>query len=669
MSPSDNTRNGRQRWGSVACRGGIICLLTIAVYLPALRGGFIWDDDDHLTRNAAMDSLSGLRQIWSSLAVSRYYPLTLTTFWVEHRCWGLNPLPYHAVNIALHAVNAVLLWVLLRRLQVRGAWLAAAFWAVHPVNVETVAWVTELKNTQSGFFFLLALLIFLRFEDGQRWRDYAIALLCGVAAMLSKPSTVVLPGVILLCAWWRRGRWTRNDLFRIAPFVMLAVGMSLLTLLEQRHHIEREYAADWTMTAVQRLILAGRAVWFYAWKLLWPMNLCFIYPRWELQVNDVMAWVPLGGLAAGAGMLWRFRHTGWGRALIFGLGYFIVALLPVLGFFDIYFFRYSFVGDHFQYLASIGLVSLIVGGSEAICERGGRWGRDAGTVAATAVLFTLGFCTWKQTHVYHDVETLWRDTLAKNPNAWLAHNNLGFALEYTGRIDEAIGHYHEALRLKPDVVEAHNNLGIALSESGHVTEGIKEYKEGLRVNPRSPEAHYNLGNGLRSLGRPAEAVEEYKLALQYRPAYPEAHNNLGLALEDLGKPAEAREHYEKALRLEPDFAEAYNNLGNIEFGLGRFSEAVKEYERSLQARPDYAEARNNLGNALSNLGRLNEAIVQYEQALLLRPDYPEAHFDLGVALEQAGRVPEAIGHYQQALRLKPDFEAARNRLVQLRGAH
>jgi tetratricopeptide (TPR) repeat protein len=603
MSPSDNTRNGRQRWGAVACRGGIICLLTIAVYFPALRGGFIWDDDDHLTRNAAMDSLSGLRQIWSSLAVSRYYPLTLTTFWVEHRCWGLNPLPYHAVNIVLQAVNAVLLWVLLRRLQVRGAWLAAAFWAVHPVNVETVAWVTELKNTQSGFFFLLALLVFLRFEDGQRWRDYAIALLCGVAAMLSKPSTVVLPVVILLCAWWRRGRWTRNDLLRIAPFVMLAVGMSLLTLLEQRHHIEREYASDWTMTAAQRLILAGHAVWFYAAKLLWPMNLCFIYPRWELQVNDVMAWVPLGGLAAGAAMLWHFRHTGWGRAAIFGLGYFVVALLPVLGFFDIYFFRYSFVGDHFQYLASIGLVSLIVSGGEAICERGGRWARDAGTVAASAVLFTLGFCTWKQTHVYHDVETLWRDTLAKNPNAWLAHNNLGFALEYTGRIDEAIEHYHEALRLKPDVVEAHNNLGIALSESGHVTEGIKEYREGLRVNPRSPEAHYNLGNGLRSLGRPAEAVEEYKLALQYRPAYPEAHNNLGLALEDLGKPAEAREHYEEALQLEPDFAEARNNLGNIAFGLGRFPEAVQQYEQALQIKPDYAEAVQSRA-----VGRGNHAI-------------------------------------------------------------
>ncbi len=637
MLPSNNTGDGKLRWGSIVWRGGIICLLTIAVYLPALRGGFIWDDDDHLTKNPAMLSTEGLKQIWSSLAVSRYYPLTLTTFWVEHRIWGLKPLPYHAVNIALQAANAVLLWILLRRLQVRGAWVAALLWAVHPVNVETVAWVTELKNTQSGLFFLLALLLFLQFEDGQRWRDYGIALLCGAAAMLSKPLTVVLPVVVLLCAWWRRGRWTRQDLLRVTPLVALAVGMSLLTVLEQRHHIEREFAPDWTLTAGQRLILAGRAAWFYAAKLLWPMDLCFTYPQWKLPVGDIMAWVPLAGLVAGAGMLWRFRRTVWGRATIFGLGYFVVALLPVLGFFDIYFFRYSFVGDHFQYLASMGFLALVVSGGEVICERGGHWGRDLGTVAVTAALFTLGSCTWKQTHVYHSVETLWRDTLSKNPGAWLAHNNLGFALEHTGPIDEAIEHYREALRLRPDLVEAHNNMGIALWDLGRTTEAIEQYREGLRVNPRSPEAHYNLGNALRDLGRAAEAVEEYELALQFKPIYPEAHNNLGLTLEGMGRPAEAREHYEAALQIEPDFAEARNNVGNIEFGLGRFSKAVKQYEEALQIKPDYAEARNNLGNALSNLGRLNEAIAQYEQALLIPAGLSTGPFQFGGCIGANGQ--------------------------------
>jgi hypothetical protein len=376
-------------WRSTGLGGALIISLTIVAYLPVLRAGFIWDDDDHLTANPAMTAPHGLRMIWSSLAVSRYYPLTLTSFWVQRRFWGLDPLPYHAVNIALQAVNAMLLWMLLRRLQVRGAWVAAAAWAVHPVNVETVAWVTELKNTQSGLFFLLALLMFLRFEDGLRPRNYAIALACGVGAMLSKPSTVVLPGVVLLCAWWGRGRWTSKDWLRAAPFVALAIGMSLLTIAEQRHQIESGGTPEWTLTAAQRLMLAGHAVWFYAGKLLWPTNVCFLYPRWELRTDSVAGWLPIAGLGVVAGLLWHFRRAEWARAAISGCGSFTVALLLVLGFFDIYFFRYSFVADHFQYLASIGLIGAVVSAGAAIFQRAGPRCRVVETLAATAVL-----CVW-----------------------------------------------------------------------------------------------------------------------------------------------------------------------------------------------------------------------------------------------------------------------------------
>src|SRR5437867_4180431 len=235
----------------------LLIVLTVVAYGPALRGGFIWDDDDHLTENRAVLSADGLKRIWSSLGVSRYYPLTLTSFWVQHRLWGLNPQPYHAVNIALQAANALLFWAVLRRLRVPGAWMAAAVWAVHPVNVESVAWVTELKNTQSGFFFLLSLLFFLRDEHKG---DYLAAVVCGAAAMLSKPSTVVLPAVMGLCVWWRQVRWNWR---RLVPFVAMAVGMSLLTIVEQRHHIQSEGAPEWSLTAAQRLALAGRAAWFY----------------------------------------------------------------------------------------------------------------------------------------------------------------------------------------------------------------------------------------------------------------------------------------------------------------------------------------------------------------------------------------------------------------------
>ncbi|MGA2138669.1 MAG: glycosyltransferase family 39 protein, partial [Verrucomicrobiia bacterium] len=371
----------------------VLVLITLLTYQPAWRAGFIWDDDDHLTANRAMTAPRGLQMIWSSLAVSRYYPLTLTSFWVQRRLWGLNPMPYHLVNIALHAVNGVLLFSLLRRLRVPAAWLAAIVWVLHPVNVESVAWITELKNTQSAAFFFLALLCFLRFEAGAGRRWYALALLWGLAAMLSKPSTVVLPLVLLLCVGWQRRRWRWLDMVRIAPFFGLALGTSALTIIEQHGHIVRDGMADWQLGVAKRLIIASKAVWFYAAKLLWPVKLAFVYPRWEVQADSFPSWLPLAGLVAVGMVMWVWRGQRRVQAMLFGVGFFVAALLPVLGFFDVYYFRYSYVADHFQYLACIGLISLAVSAGTAICERAGQWGRNLGTLAAAIVLLILGVCT------------------------------------------------------------------------------------------------------------------------------------------------------------------------------------------------------------------------------------------------------------------------------------
>ncbi|MGD0017572.1 MAG: tetratricopeptide repeat protein, partial [Verrucomicrobiia bacterium] len=601
--------------------GALIVLLTMVAYFPTMRAGFIWDDDDHLTNNPAMLSVEGLKQIWSSLAVSRYYPLTLTSFWVQRHFWGLHPLPYHAVNIALHTVNAVLLWTLLRRLQVRGAWVAATLWALHPVNVETVAWVTELKNTQSGLFFLLALLVFLRFEDGLRPRDYVMALVCGAAAMLSKPSTVVLPGVMLLCAWWRRGRWTRRDFLRVTPLVVFGVGMSLLTIVEQRHRIANEGISEWTLTAMQRLALAGRAVWFYAGKLLWPADICFIYPRWELRVDSVMAWLPLVGLALVALMLWQFRRAGWARAASFGLGCFIVGLLPVLGFFDIFFFRYSFVADHFQYLASAGLIALVVSAGATIAQRAGRLGHDLGALVAAAVLLILGVSTWGQAHVYQDQETLWRDTLAGNPNAWIAHNNLGNVLADQGRIEEAIDEYRATLRIKPDHWGAHSNLANALFAQGKLADAITEYQVVLRAEPDSAEAHNDWGGALAMQGKIAEATAEFVAALRINPDFAEAHYNLGNALFELGKVPEAMAQYREALRLRPDLPPALSKLawilatnGNADFRNG--TEAVRLAERLCTVTGyKQAKALDVLAAACAEAGRFSDAVCVAQKAV------------------------------------------------------
>jgi Tfp pilus assembly protein PilF len=580
----------------------VLVLVTFAAYQPVWRAGFIWDDNDHLTANPAVAASNGLRMIWSSLAVSRYYPLTLTSFWIQRRLWGLNPLPYHLVNVALHATNGILIFFLLRRLRARAAWLAATLWALHPVNVESVAWITELKNTQSGLFFFLSVWCFLRSEAGAaRRRWYGLALLCGLAALLSKPSTVVLPLALLLCVWWERGSWRRADILRIAPFFILALGMSALTVVEQRGPIQLAGTAEWNLGMAERFVMAGKAVWFYASKTVWPARLTFVYPRWKLDAGSVWSWLPLAGLVVGGALLWLWRRQFWARAGWFGCGFFVLSLLPVLGFFDVFYFRYSYVADHFQYLACIGLISLAVSTGTAICERAGQRGRDWGMLAAAIVMLTLGLSTWGQARIYQDSETLWGDTLAKNPQCWMAHNNLGTVFLREGKVSGAIAHFDQALEIKPDDAEAHTNLGIALYQTGKREEAMEHFQQALRINPNKAEAH----------------------------------GNLGIALAQTGKIEEAIAHYERALRIKPDIVEVYSNLGNALARVGRLPEAIVQYEQALRIKPDIAEVHYNLGNALARVGRVPEAIVQYEQALRIRPDFTLAQNAL--ARLQAGQ--------------------------------
>ncbi len=636
----------------------VLVVVTFVAYQPTWHAGFIWDDDDHLTANPAMTAPYGLKMIWSSLAVGRYYPLTLTTFWFQRRLWGLHPLPYHLVNVLLHAGNGVLVFFILRRLGIPAAWLAAMVWALHPVNVESVAWITELKNTQSGLFFFLAVWCFLRFDNGARRRWYGVALLCGLAAVLSKPSTVVLPLVLLLCVWWERGSWGRADILRITPFFILALGMSALTVIEQRGHIQRESTAEWNLGMAERLIIAGKAVWFYASKLLWPARLTFVYPRWNLDLGSFWSWLPLAGLVVGSVLLGIRRRQSWARAGVFGCGFFVLALLPVLGFVDVYYFRYSYVADHFQYLASLGLISLGASMGAAVCERTGQRGRDWGVVAAAIVLLALGVSTWRQARIYQNSETLWGDTLAKTPRCWMAHNNLGAALMLLGRAQEAEEHYEQSLQINPRNAEAHNNLGDVLLQEGKVVDAIARYEQALRIKPDFADAHNNLGAALYQTGKSDEAMTQYRQALRINPGYAEAHRNLGIALQQTGKIDEAIAHFERALRIKPDFADAHYSLGLALARLGRVQEAIAHFEQALRINPDYAEAHYSLGIALQQAGRVTEAREHYEQALRIKPEYAEAHRNLGSLFLQEGKLGDAIGHYEQALRIKPDSAEA-----------
>jgi tetratricopeptide (TPR) repeat protein len=621
--------------------------LTVFTHWPALHNGFIWDDDDHLTANPAMTLPGGLHKIWTTVTFSRYYPLTLTTFWVQRRLWGLNPLPYHAVNIVFHAANAALVFLLLRRLNIRGAWVAAAFWAVHPVNVESVAWITEMKNTQSGLFFFISLLCFLRFERQKNRVWFALALGTFAAALLSKPSAVVLPFVLLLLAWWQRGRLRQADFLRAAPFFALSVAMSLLTIVEQRGQIERS-TQDWSLTLTERLVVAGNALWFYAAKLLWPVNLAFVYHRWEINADSPVSLVPLLGVGGAAAILWRYRQHLWARAASFGMGYYAIALLPVLSFLDIYFFRYSFVADHFQYLASLGILALVVAGGATLL----RLPAARSAVAAISIA-GLSVLSWHHAQVFHDDETLWRNTLAKNPGAFVALSNLGGIYNGKHLYVEAERYFREALRLKPGFIEGQSNLGLALAEQHRYEEAETAFQEALRVKPDYSKALYGLGHLYYMMKKPAESEEYYHRAIRAEPTLAEAHYELGTLLLEQGRRDEAIKWYRLALALQPDYSLASGNLAKILAEKGEFAEAIRLYEHAVKANPKLAELRYNLALAYRGVGRLDEAISQFSAAIELNPGLADAYLELGRTFAQAHRYGEAIQTFRRGLEVEP----------------
>lgn len=651
-------------------------LLTLGVYAPAMRGGFIWDDDLTVTKNPMLRTAEGLRLIWFKPgATLQYYPLVFTSFWVEYHLWGLQPFGYHLVNVLLHALNALLFWLVLRRLSVSGALLAAGIFALHPVHVESVAWITERKNVLSGFFYLAALLAYLQFNPLDTkapkrtggWGYYGLAVLLFLCALLSKTVTCSLPAGLLLLSWWKRDRVGRRDLAALVPLFVLGASLALVTIWMEEHHVGAR-GETWALSFVERCLIAGRALWFYAGKLVWPQNLSFIYPRW--QIDSGIWWQYLFPLAAVAVMLalWLMRRR-IEKGPVVAVLFFAGTLVPALGFFDVYPMLYSFVADHFQYLASMGLITLGVAAGTAFAGRFGQRGRYVGSTSGVLVVVLLGLLTWKQGRHYKDLETLWRDTLAKNPTAWMAHNNLGVVLDHNGNLEEAQAHYSQALRIKPDYAEAHNNLGGVLADRGNYEDAILHYGEALRIKPDYADAHYNLGRTLADQGKLQEAIGHYAEALRIQPLLAKAHNNWGIALARQGKVQQAIEHYVQALRIRPDDVKVHFNLGNILFSQGKIKEAILCYQGALRIQPEFAEAHNNLANALLKQGTLQEAIVHYSEALRINPDYAKAHYNLGSAFISAGNVREAVEHYHETLRIKPEWPRALGKMAWILSTH
>lgn len=649
-----NSRGAQQRLGLLL---GIVVILA---YASVWRAGFIWDDDYHLTENACIIGPLGFRDIWTS-AAAYYYPMVLTSFWLQHAIWGLNPAPYHLFTIAVHAACAIVLWRVLRRLQVPAPWLGAAFWALHPVQVESVAWVTELKNTQSALFFLLAIFFFLRWRDAcaashrkGAGLNYVLVLICAFLAYTSKTSTVMLPVILALSGWWLDDRWEWRSTFRLTPVFGLSAAAAGWTIWEQRVHSGAS-GAEWNQTVVERFLIAGKATWFYLGKLLWPQPLMFIYPRWTVSASQALDYLPLVGVAILSAVLWYFRR-GWAKPAFYAFACFLVLLFPVLGFFNVYFFRYSFVADHFQYLASIAPLVLFAGVmarlAASLAENTRRIVEPAGAAALLGILAAL---TWRQGPIYRNNSTLWNDALAKNPRCWLAHINLGKGAAEDGHGDEAIDRYRKALALNHAYWELHNLLGNTLLDQHRLDEAAEAYREALAENPKYADAHNNLGGLLLNAGRTSEAIAHFERALEANPESAEAHNGIGNAFLQTGQTKDAIHHFSRALAIAPDFVIAHYNLGNALVQSGQLANGIRQYQRGLALEPDDIDLHTNLGVAFYNSGRHAEAIYHFRRVLAATPGSAGAHNNLGNALREIGRPAEAVAHYRRAIELDPKF--------------
>jgi protein O-mannosyl-transferase len=637
----------------------VLATVTILAYRPALNGGFLWDDDVYITNNELLTAPDGLRRIWFSLdSPSQYFPLVYTTFRIERGLWGLNSTGYHWVNLLLHVANALLVWLVLARLKVPGAWLAGAIFALHPVQVESVAWITERKNVLMGFFFLLTLLAWIAFVDGKtkrRWLFYGLALILYLLALSAKTTACTLPAALFLILWLQRTPVSWKRVFQIIPFLVFGVAMGALAMWWERYHQGTSRAVFTFLNPIDRVLVASRAVWFYLSKLIWPSNLTFIYPRWDIAPTHLLnyAWLLAGVIACGA---LYFLRRYWGRSVEVAAGFFVVTLSPVLGFIMLYTFRYTFVADHYQYLACIGPIALASAGLANLADtfKNGRALILSTALCVVAVLATL---TWRQAAMYGDIDTLWRTTLARNSGCWMAHNNLGMVLFEKGQLDEAIRHYRRTLEMQPDFWDADYNLGTALLGKGQVDEAIFYCDKAVRMQPNDPDAHVAFANALLQKKRTDDAIAHYQKAVAIRPDYFFARYGLGHALLEKGKLDAAIEHSRAALLIQPNNADCHTVLAIALDEKGQWAEAIQHYEKALEISPQSISALNNLAWLLaagSNASLRNGArAIQFAQqadqlsggtnVLVLRT--------LAAAYAEAGQFGKAIETAHAAMQL------------------
>jgi len=686
---------------------GLLALVTLAVYLPTAWNDFVnYDDSDYVTENAHVKSgLSRDGVVWAfkSGHASNWHPLTWLSHGLDCQVFGMKPGGMHLVSAGFHVANTVLLFLVLRALT--GAlWrsaVVAALFGLHPLHVESVAWVSERKDVLSGLFFLLTIWAYGRYVEGRRKnaecrmqpsdvggqksgrgnertadhvsrftfhvsRFYLLALVFFALGLMSKPMLVTTPFILLLLDFWPLRRMRNAGppfifhlssfiLLEKVPFFALSVASSVVTFKVQR----AGGAVSTALTVGERIANAVVSYARYIRKMFWPDDLSVLYPHpghWPLwQVIACAAFLASACvLVAMFGRRRPYLITGW--------LWFLGTMVPVIGLVQV---GIQSMADRYTYVPLIGLFIMVVWGlGDLIAERLPQaWqGRTLAIVAAPA-LAACAALTVRQVQFWKNTETLFKRAVRVTRDNYLAHNNLGFYYSNHDRKAEAMQEYRLSLQINPNYEEALNNLGFALAGERKFAEAIQLYEAALRIRPKHAEVHNNLGNALSETGKIDEAIQHYLITLHENPEHANAHNNLGIALAMKGKLEEAIPHFQAAIRYKPNYASAHSNLGNALAAQHKLDEAIKEYQESLRLKPDDAQAHNNLGNALMEQGRVPEAITQYGEALRLNPvNNPEAHYNLALALARQGKRQEAISHLTEALRVKPDYPDAQRQL-------
>jgi len=619
--------------------------ITFAAYFPVLRNGFIWDDDRYIEQNSHLHSVRGLEQIWLQplKAEPQYYPLTHTTLWVEYHLWGLHAVGYHVDNLLLHAASAAMLWRILRRLKIPGAWLAAMIFAVHPLQVESVAWATERKNCLSGLLYLLSLWAYLQTRWGRRIWDgdengesgmgwYFVSLLLFVGALLSKSVASSMPVAILILVWWKRGKIRLKDFYPVTPMLIAGAAMGCLTGWMEKHVVGAIGPDFDFLTPLDRVCIAGRAFWFYLGKLLCPVRLTFIYPHWNVDPAQRLWWILFPVLAiAFLVSCWGLRNRV-GRGPLTAMLFFAVTLAPALGFVNVFPMRFSYVADHFQYFACIGPIVLLV----AMGMRIATSDRYVSGVLLV-VIAGLGVLSNVRSRVYLDRRTLWSDTLAKNPDSPMAHNNLAVELMHAGDLDAAEAQFREAARLRTDASDW-VGVGQCAAIAGDYPRALEMYLKALDSTRVSNEPVFQR----------LRAGREFQVGTAYQ----------SLAGEFPARAAEyfsqAEQAYLSAIELYPEYEDPRTNLASILVTERRYAEAIQQCQAVLEENPESFSARMNMGNAYYARGELDLALPQYRQALALEPDNANAMASIGAILAQQGQVDQGIAMLREALKIDPN---------------